>query len=36
MPKKSNTANTRKVCIISCPKTKQKKTGMVNDKTELA
>ena len=36
MPKKSHIANTRKVCIISCPKTKQKKAGMMNDKTEQA
>ena len=36
MPKNSNTANTRKLCIISCPKTKQKKKGMINNKTEMA
>ena len=36
MPENSNTANNRKLCIISCPKTKQKKKGMINNKTEMA
>ena len=36
MPENSNTANTRKVYIISCSRKVQKKTGMMNNKTELA
>ena len=36
MPKNSNTTNTRKVCIIWCPKTRQKKPRMINNKIELA